>query len=278
MPRFSLPIAVAAVPLLGACDLVKDTKLVTAEAQQSAVVASQNYEPVMNGDMTLEEAAVAGMTGYVGNHDGSVSEVLFRVSEDGSTLYVSRDGGEEVAYDTKQWGGSTYGRWSNGSESVYVSMNEDYPSYISPDDGSGYGGLETDPSMLPAGQVIYVGNFYANGDDAGASGTLGLNVDFASSGISGITTGSYWSYDAEEDHTSGGFMGTVAGTVTGSRVGGTIFAEGTDMSGEFDFMGGIYGEEGEYIAGGVGGTMTTGESTSTIGGQFHTSSDDGHFN
>ena len=134
--------------------------------------------------------------------------------------------------------------------------------------------METDPAALPTGSAIYSGYFNAYSEGSSISGNLGLDVDFANGEIGGAATGNYYVSD-EETSVSGPFLGEIAGNVTGSRAGGTVFAEGNDMSGEFDFMGGIYGDSGQYISGGFGGTMTTTAGETSIGGSFSASSGEG---
>ena len=286
MPRFDILALAATLPFLGACDLITDTEYVQVNGDPieekpplSEIAASSLYDPVLHGSVSFEEMLATGVPGFVGNPDGSISEVWVRV--DAGVLYVSRDGGPEVAYSNSNYITSNpisfYGDWAGENGNLYYSVSAGRPgsfSDYSSDRSVGYLGMETDPSALPTGSAIYSGNFNASNEGSYLYGNLGLDVDFASGEIGGTATGTYY-FTFEETPVSGAFLGDIAGSVTGSRVGGTMFADGADMSGEFDFMGGIYGESGQYINGGVGGTLTTTAGETSVGGVFSASSGDG---
>ena len=42
-----------------------------------------------------------------------------------------------------------------------------------------------------------------------------------------------------------------------------------DATGEMDLMGAIYGNEAEYAAGGIGGSLTSEAGTQSLGGNFY---------
>lgn len=61
--------------------------------------------------------------------------------------------------------------------------------------------------------------------------------------------------------------GTIDGSVTGSRIAGTVFVNG-GATGELDFAGAANGAGAQGLDGAMAGTLTVGEDDFTTGGIF----------
>ncbi|WP_413720462.1 hypothetical protein [Silicimonas sp. MF1-12-2] len=282
--KFFTKCALAATLLsVSACGLIRDEVVVNGEVLSSAMLPGNIYVPVVNdGETTpIDQITGEGVPGFVGNSDGTVSQVLVRVSEDRSTAYVSVDGGPEREFPTRtsyyDSGSYFYGNYTDGTRTVYLNSdtNPDYAKYWSYYGSDGFGsgnyGLETPVDALTTDAATYGGSFAMSGETASMSGSMGMVLDFASGDIDGVFFGSFYSEslccEEESSGSSGTVFGEIDGAISGSRVAGSAFATG-GAEGTFDFMGGIYGETGNQVAGGIGGTLTTGTGDHAIGGQF----------
>lgn len=245
--------------------------------------ASTYYVAVeADGIETIESAVKnGGITGFIGNEDGTISEVLVRISEDGDTAYLSVDGGEEIEFPTKNYGyehsNGGYGQWSNGTHNISVNYHGDIMQHVSSwgDDGfGGYIGLETPSDSLPTGTATYAGSWgveTAEGEEGGiySYGQMNLDADFATGDIEGLAIGNYYG------NSNGIFAGPIDGSISGSRIAGTAFVEGPDVTGEFDMLGGIFGQSGEQIGGGIAGTLSDETGDYALGGYFSLHLDEG---
>lgn len=273
------------LPFVAGCALITE-EAVVAGAATSSMEASSVYDGVeADGINTLKSAVKdGGVTGFIGNEDGTVSEVLVRISADGETAYLSVDGGEEIEFPTKNYShehiNGGYGQWSNGTDTIYVNYHGDGMDYVGDNSDNGFRGrigLETPADSLPTGTATYTG--WWNAESAGnhyeeghiyANGQINLDADFDTGGIEGMTIGNYGG-----DGTSGIFAGTIDGMISGSRIAGTAFVEGPDVTGEFDMLGGIFGQTGDQMGGGIAGTLTDETGDHALGGNFYLNIDNG---
>jgi hypothetical protein len=242
------------------------------------------YTPVANDGETNFRAQIEGdgVPGFIGNSDGTVSQVLIRVSPDHETAYVSMNGGPERAFTERSsyysYQTYFYGDYSDGTQTVYVNADSnnygDYPTNtaINGEDGygNGYAGLETSVDALPTEAAVYSGNFSMSGETGYIYASMGMELDFASGDIDGIFGGSYGAQGLgdEEEYEYGTVLGQIDGSISGSRIAGTAFAT-SGAEGTFDFMGGVYGDTGNSLAGGIAGTLTTEGGDHTMGGGFY---------
>lgn len=202
-----------------------------------------------------------------------------RVDEAAGIAYVAVDGEPEIAYDEVAYAGSDYVELVNAaSQWVYASYYGSEPVYIEfGQDGTfdfseGYFGVETAPSALPTETASYYGGWSAEGQtdttSVYAGGNLTVAIGFASGEIVGFTQGGYDAFDdTTESYEGGSLAGIVSGSVDGSRIVGTMDFFG-ETTGQMDLAGAIYGETGEYAAGGVGGSLDTDLGTQSLGGEF----------
>lgn len=261
------------------------TRTTTVQGKTSEVMPMSTYDAkTLNGSNNnySEITSEDGLVAVVGNTDGTLSEVRYRLNEERNVLYVSKDGGEEVEYATmvsNSTNGSTYqyGEWQNeDGERIYLNVhtNNNNNAYFRVRDSEGqyiaegYGGLQTAPENLPE-NAVYNGNYYLRpGDNENYYynyANMTMDVDFANGDISGAVSNAYI-YD---EGTAANYYGTIDGTVTNGRVAGTVFAEG-DATGELDFAGAATGDDANRISGGIAGTLTIGEEEDTYGGHFDT--------
>jgi hypothetical protein len=279
---------VAAVSTLAACS--SNSTAVPSAVQPvltSAMLPGTLYAPVAYDGETnaVLEMVGDGIPGFIGNSDGTVSQALVRLSADRTVAYLSIDGGPEQEFSTRSgyyedYPNYLYGTFSDGETSFYVSASNYSNGYGSLNASSGYNyigngtiGLETALADLPTGVADYIGNFSMSGDTASAGGTMHLNLDFANSSIDGLFISSYYAFnEIEEIGNSGAMSGQIAGSIDGGRIAGTA-ATTTGPEGSFDFMGAVYGDEAQYAAGGIGGTLTVDDTDHTMGGGFYLSSD-----
>lgn len=284
----------ASVLSVSACDLIRDEIVVNGEVVTSAMLPGDIYVPVVNDGETSFIAQIEGdgVPGFIGNSDGTVSQVLIRVSPDRMIAYVSADGGPERAFENRTYyfGSTTYfsGDYSDGSRTVYIGGDEyntqspRYWSYHGEEGrGAGFYGFETPTDALPTEAAIYSGRFGMAGDTLNLEGQMSMEVDFASGDIDGVFMGNYGNgfmccFEGPTLQESGSVLGQIDGSISGSRVAGSAFVT-SGAEGTFDFMGGVYGETGEQVAGGIAGTLTTGTTDHAMGGEFLLRSDNSYF-
>ncbi len=190
---------IGATPLLGACGKITDTVLV-----EGAEIYSPAYTD--DGETSFEEhLATTGLTGYVGNSDGSVSKIRVRISdaeEKEPVFLLSIDGGPEVEYALDDNEGECCGATfvNEAGDEFELGFDELGPegglfyAYLSDADDTrwsdGSFGVHTAPDALPEETASYGGEWRAsggtetNGIDAG--GHLEVEVDFTSGLLAGI--------------------------------------------------------------------------------------------
>lgn len=270
------------LPALAGCGVLTETQIIEAKANSilSDKMPGDIYAPIYNdGETTLVEAIDGdGINYFVGQADGHVAQMNVRFNEDRTIAYVAVDGGEEVEYATRldysESTSSLWGRWENeAGEELYLSQNKDgsYPGYLNltGDDGllgRGRGGLETPIADLPSGTASYGGYFYMNGPSTWVDGSMLVDADFEEGRVFGGMLGNY--SVSGETYEYGSFSGTVDGTISGGRVGGTATMN-SGAEGEFDMLGAIYGADGNVLAGGIAGTLTTESGDHAVGGDLY---------
>lgn len=259
------------------------------------------YEPnVRDGSNNEYNELENGIVYFIGNLDGTVSEVRVTIDRAGTTdasddtLFVEIDGADARAFNpisgetTDVAGTSLSGAWvaADGSQDEFsVSVNQsdlfssaflrinNAPTALG-GFNAGFGGLET--ADLPD-SATYSGEFQVDTTNTtssgGASTTTNVNaldtsttntvVDFANGTITGEHNGTSFI------GANGAVSGDIDGTVSGTRVVGTLSVEGA-ATGTLDFGGLATGSEAANIRGGVGGTLDFGGSTGSeaVGGAF----------
>ena len=248
---------------------------------------SNVYDPAVRGATNTEyDELENGIVYYVGNVDGTVSELLVRVNAARDTLFVQIDGGPEVEYAVDPTQNSDDG--STAQSAVFIAANGDQVN-VTVDGGRlfstlftrensplvlgqenrGFGGLETDVANL-TGTATYSGNFTADAVDGTAdvidTATSDLAVDFAAGTLSGTHAGT------SALGAGGAISGGITGEVIGSRAAGTLDVSGA-ATGDLNFGGVFTGDEGESLRGGVAGTLNDGTTDHTVGGDFVLSKD-----
>ncbi|MGI9389896.1 MAG: hypothetical protein ACR2O1_07555 [Boseongicola sp.] len=277
---------IGAVPFLGACAGLIPTEYVQVVGSNDSMEPSQFFAAAYTDDGEtdlIEHLLGNGLTGFVGNSDGTVSEVRVRFDNEDEVVYVSIGGGAEIVYDDFGKGDFEDDEgWieiaNAAAQYAYFEFNGYEPSQIELDDegtgaeSDGYFGAETAHIALPTETATYHGYWDAEGHTGTsgieAGGHMGLAVGFGSGNITGYAEGGFnaWNDDTETED-GGSFVGGITGSVVGSRIAGTMSVDG-DASGDIDLMGAIYGEEGEFAAGGIGGSLTSEAGELNLGGDF----------
>ena len=275
----SFLILACALPILAGCGVFEDTVYIEGSAE--AAQPSQYFTPAYTDDGEtdmIDHLFGDGLTGFVGNSDGTVSEVQVRFDDDEELVYVSIGGGEEVVYDDVYDDEDWLEVANDAAQYAYIELYGYGANEIELYDeetgaeSDGYFGIETASDALPTETATYHGYWDAYGEtdstEIGAGSHMSLAVGFASGNITGYTEGGFdaWNDDTET-YAEGSFFGGISGSVEGSRIAGTMSVDG-DASGEFDLMGAIYGEDAEVAAGGVGGSLSTDAGEMDLGGSF----------
>lgn len=280
----------AALPILSGCDVFTETKYVDrVPVTESATMPSQIYSAAFTDDgetMMIEHLLGAGLTGFVGNSDGTVSEVRVRFDEAEELVYVAIDGGEEIVYDDLLDDGEDWIEIANAAgQEAYLYYSEGEPASInlwaseSYGHSDGYFGVETAAAALPKESASYSGGWNASGStgttEAYAGGFINTAIDFETGELVGYSEGGFemWN-DETEAFSYGSLLAVISGSVEGSRLAATMDVFG-DVSGTMDMMGAIYGEEGQYAAGGIGGSLTSEAGEMNLGGDFFLSGGEG---
>lgn len=265
MSKLTKIAALGGVTLLAACSTEAEIETLSEKLSAAGI-----YEPVVaDGITTITEAlgdeTSAGVTGFMGFSDGTVKPIQIRTNSDQTILYISIDGAPAIEM-ARGFGDEGWGVYD--SDTAFVELNY-YPSdsnyvYYDSEDvwGDGHYGMEA-PADALSGVARYQGEGYAGGENSGLYGDLTIGVDFASGGLIGLMSGGYGSIDGESD-----FIGSISGTVSGSRMAGLIDINSESVSGQLDMLGAFYGTNGGTLAGGLGGTVN-GEA---MGGEFYTNS------
>jgi len=248
-------------------------------------VATQYAAIERTGTNTTHQEALAaqkgeGVTAFVGNPDGTVSAVRWRLSSDLQTAYVSRDGGAEEEFTrTYTASGTETGisaHFYNASgERVYIYSWGDGPSSIDFYDNTqsnyyqqydrGYTGLETAADNLPTSSASYTGYMYTYGDIY-TNGSIAMDVDFGAGTVSGTYSGNASS--GSEFISSTGISGTIAGSTVNSRIDAAATMD-TGATGQIDMVGAAYDQDAQNIFGGAAGTLTIGGEDYSSGGIFY---------
>lgn len=233
--------------------------------------AGGNYTELLTED---------GIVVFKGNDDGTVTAERIRFDAATNTLYVAKNGGAEEAYTYHSLGingSGDYGTQFDGiyqneaGERVYASvfdgLNIVYSTTVAADDeriAVGFGGVQTPLADLPE-SASYAG--YYNMDAAGSAsskGAIALNVDFANGDVDGsLTNGTF--YDGTTSHS---YAGDITGTVSNGRVGGAATVTG-EATGALDFAGAAMAPDGQYIWGGIAGTLNANDTDTTLGGNLN---------
>ena len=250
--------------------------------------SSQAYSPVYtdDGETSLEEHLfTTGVTGYVGNSDGSISEIRVRIDdseEEATAFLLSIDGGPEVEYSDNNTKCCGFTFENEAGDQFEIGFEEFGPegsllyAYLynaeETEWSEGSFGVHTAPNALPEGSAYYDGYWNASGETETtgieAGGHLEIEVDFNSGLLAGYTEGGFDAYDDNlEDETGGEFYGSIVGSVEDSELNADMIVIG-DASGQFDLLGAFYGEEGEIAAGGIGGSLTSEFGEMNLGGSF----------
>ncbi|MEM8802703.1 MAG: hypothetical protein AAGF55_09220 [Pseudomonadota bacterium] len=245
-----------------------------------------------------ELASAEGLVYFIGNLDGTVSEVRVRIERNGAgaaddRLFVEINGAaarefEPIMGETTDTGTELSGAWvaSDGSQDEFsVSVDSNNNALFSSaflrlnnapvalgGFNRGFGGLETAVSDLPT-SATYTGSIDLDTEgmptptslttvDA-IDSTAAAMVDFAGGTITGTHTGTSFL------GTGGSVNGDINGTVSGTRLTGTITVE-DNATGTLDFGGSVLGAGAETIRGGAGGTVDFGgaQGSTTVGGGF----------
>jgi len=256
------------VALLAACTTAEQEASLTEKLSAAAI-----YEPVVaDGETTIADAlsdeTSAGVTGFMGFSDGTVKPVQVRTNSDQTILYISIDGAPAIEM-ARDYDGLGYSEYSTDTEYAELSYSSSESNYVYFDSeelwGDGHYGLEA-PTEALSGTARYQGYANASGENSFLWGDLTIGVDFASGGLIGLMSGAYEQY-GEESYEESEVIGSIAGTVSGSRMAGVLDINTENVSGQLDMLGAFYGTEGNTLAGGMAGSLN-GE---TLGGGFSTS-------
>lgn len=274
----------AALPLLAAC----------AASNGLPATDIDSYIASTTADGTLEEVITStGVTGYMGNSDGTISEVRVRIdmtNPESPAFYLSKDGGAEENFyiDTTPEEaflviepeiGGFYDLTNDAGDTLRVYVNTWGASGLDLErlaggGGDGVFGLQTEVADLPTGTPTYWGGLsFSGGNDAyriNGGGNMELTVDFNRNRVLGNV---YGGYGVMDEDMGGGFNGVVLGDIEGSEMTGTMTIAG-NISGDLDMEGAFYGMGGYALSGGFGGNVSSSElGDMTIGGSFDTSWD-----
>ena len=246
-----------------------------------------------------------GIVYFIGNLDGSVSEVRVRVDRNGTdgdvsddTLFVEINGGAAREFvpilsgpdQTTDTGTVLSGPWvaSDGSQdefSVAVDQGDLFSAasirinnapVALGGSSAGFGGLETEIADLPT-SATYSGEFQVDDEVTTSSGG-----SFTTSNVDALDTSTT---DTVVDFANGTIVGThngtssigttgavsgdITGSVSGTRVTGSLSVTGA-ASGTLNYGGLATGSQAENIRGGVAGTLDFGGATGSqaVGGAF----------
>ena len=222
-----------------------------------------------------ELATTKGIESYIGNPDGTISQVKVRASSDYTTLFVSMDGSAEVEYTGT--GGTTDGStfitrvWTaaNGDKFRIATGTGDTSAYLRFEDNAtglfsrGVGGLETAINDLPT-NASYSGFHSAEGAGVTSSGNIALSVDFANGTLDGSINNANF-FDGSADNT---YSADITGTTNGGRIAATATATGT-VTGTLDLAGAAQGPNASELNGGIAGSLDSGGGAQTLGGYFN---------
>lgn len=268
-----------------------DVSGMLAKAGMYDAVTTEDHE---NLNTAVRDAALAGVTGYMGFQDGSVVPVRVRVSSDTTKAYISIDGGEEIEFD---YASSSYSQttWSGEESNADIWLNDYASAQLlrirdSANNGQGYFGIQTALEDLPQGNGVYAGNYYMVGQQSDygtdySSGRIALNVNFAEGTVEGSLVGNIYlpsefvpedEYDYYYNYYNNGIYGDIEGAVDGGTFVASVDVTGHEASnydvdrreidGSLEMMGAVY-SNGTTVAGGIGGTI----SESEMGGHFSAS-------
>ena len=268
LPHINKIITVGTIALLSACTTAAEQETLSQKLSAAAI-----YDPVVaDGITTITEAlgdeTSAGVTGFMGFSDGTVKPVLVRTNADQSVLYISIDGAPaiEMARDYDDFGYSEYSTETEYAELNYYSSDGNYVYFDGGELwGEGHYGMEA-PAEALSGTARYQGYANAGGENSYLWGDLTIGVDFASGGLIGLMSGGYEQY-GDEEYEYSEVIGSIAGTVSGSRMAGVLDINTESVSGQLDMLGAFYGTEGNSLAGGMAGSLND----ETLGGEFTTS-------
>ncbi len=255
MPRL-LVIATAVAPFfLSACGQSGPS----ASSDPDVVSSNIAYSPAFAEDGTTNESAMMddGISGFVANADGSLSQIRIRISEDGETAYVSIGGDPETEWSTRTATTGNSGQWTDGDSSLLVNWSGNSSTYLTLSDGDGTQtaivGLETPLDALPTGTASYNGLWSTTGSSGGSGqGSLNLAIDFNDGSIGGDMNGAY-----NAPGVNGPISGNVEGVATDSRIAGSITLDEGDLTGLLLFQGAVYGPDARRVAGALGGAFDT---------------------
>ncbi|NNJ68672.1 MAG: hypothetical protein HKP54_11620 [Boseongicola sp.] len=249
--------------------------------------APDDIDPTDEMDESVEGGPGAtGIMAVATSFDASpeFASVKVRTNNDGSILYLSINGGSEVALD--EIPGGAYGSNPPMSEPLvsYIGVfNSAWFQYTkingaSFDSGDGVIGIETPTIRLPTGgPVNYTGDvtlFSYNDtlkrdDIVGVNGTFDMNVDFDTQSITGTTGG-----DINISVNGGGLnsyaaTGTVSGSTDGNGLIGSMTFDSAGGNASLTFAGKTYGWNADEIGGALIGSISgTGAGALPIYGHF----------
>ncbi len=165
MKKSALVLTIA-MPLLAGCVSSNDTPVTKSAAYSGS--PTEIYEAVLaDGIITIADALFAeGIPGFVGNKDGTVSEIRVRIDPETNFVHVSANGGAETVYDDIA---SLSLDEYEGYIVIFNAAGDQVSSYWSGDgpasaqfyDGEeerrtsgGFYGLETATANLPTGTAV----------------------------------------------------------------------------------------------------------------------------
>lgn len=264
------------------------------------------YEPNFRGSGTEIQEIENGIVYFIGNVDGSVSEVRVTLDRDGTTnnpgqnvLLVEIDGGPvreflEIPNETVVSATSLEGAWvaADGSQdefnagvgggdlfsTAFIRINS-APTALG-GFSRGFGGLETEVSDLPD-NATYTGEFQVDTEVTVNNGTA-QNPQFSTSNVDALNTNTtdtvvdFANGTVTGTHngtstlgTGGAVSGDISGSVSNTRVTGTLSVTGA-AAGTLDFGGLATGDQAANIRGGVAGTLDFGGNagSTATGGSF----------
>lgn len=280
--RRQVLIATFLIPSLTACINASDAEVVV-DPDVGTVGAEilTGYIAGASENETLESQMMSsGVTGYVGNTDGTVNRLNIRIDNSdpqNPVVYVARDGDVEVGYTVVgEPDGNTLNLETSTGDPLTATFASDADAQavaFGPDamDGAGTFGIQTPLADLTFGTLTYIIAFNAEGQtdttSADMRGLGSLNVHFGESTVIGTIGGVLTATNAGIEST-GNVSGTITGDTSGNEVIGQISWTG-DATGTFDLLGAPYGENGDRIAGGLGGSVTFEAENYDMGGAFN---------
>lgn len=258
MLRTSSVLPFFVLPYLMSCGLIGNTGLDGAIRHLEDETGPENIQP-----LPMAEAGEA-LTGFAAGSDGDLIGVTLRLSEDGSTAWLSVNG--EPAATLTGSGSPAAGEWSGGSTLLLIEETEGGTLFSLGDDYAGIVGELTDVASLPDRMPSYNGLWHSRSSDGEGrgNGSLRLELDFANGSVDGNISGGYH----RRGSGGGSVRGTFEGSVDGAVIEGSTLIDGPRVAGTLTFMGGIYGEGGETAEGALGGALTTSAGTDAQSGGF----------